>query len=70
MPKATLSFTLPEEQPEFTAALEGQAARALIWDIDQHCRGLIKHCDLSEETDRQLQEIRDMIRNAHGITIE
>ena len=70
MPKATLSFDLPEEQAEFTAAIEGQAARSLIWDIDQHCRGLIKHGDLPEELDRHLQEIRDMIRNAHGITIE
>jgi hypothetical protein len=70
MPKATLSFTLPEEQSEFTAAVEGAAARMLIWEIDQHCRGLIKHGDLPEEIDRHLQEIRDMIRNAHGITIE
>ena len=70
MPKATLSFALPEEQSEFTAAVEGQAARSLIWDIDQHCRGLIKHGDLPEEFDRHLQEIREMIRNAHGITIE
>jgi hypothetical protein len=70
MPKATLSFTLPEEQCEFTAATEGQAARTLLWEIDQHCRGLIKHGDLPEEIDRHLQEIRDMIRNAHGITIE
>ena len=70
MPKATLSFDLPEEQSEFTAAIEGQAARSLIWDIDQHCRGLIKHGDLPEEIDRHLQEIRDIIRNAHGITIE
>lgn len=70
MPKATLSFNLPEERSEFTAAVEGQAARSLIWEIDQHCRGLIKHGDLPEEIDRHLQEIRDLIRNAHGITIE
>ena len=70
MPKATLSFTLPEEQAEFKAAVEGQAARSLLWEIDQHCRGLIKHGDLPEEIDRHLQEIRDLIRYAHGITLE
>lgn len=70
MSTATLSFNLPEEQSEFTAAVEGAAARNLIWEIDQHCRGLIKHGNLPEEIDRHLQEIRDIIRNAHGITIE
>lgn len=70
MPKATLSFTLPEEQAEFQAAVEGQAARSLLWEIDQHCRGLIKHGNLPEEIDRYLQEIRDLIRYAHGITLE
>jgi hypothetical protein len=70
MPKATLSFDLPEEQSEFTAAIEGAAARSLLWEIDQHCRGMIKHGGLSTEINRHLQEIRDMICNSHGITLE
>lgn len=70
MSRATLSFNLPEEQSEFTAAIEGAAARGLLWEIDQHCRGMIKHGGLSTEISRHLQEIRDIIRNSPGITLE
>lgn len=70
MAKVTLEFTLPEERNEFNAAFEGEAARALIFEIDQHCRALIKHAELSEETNRCLQGIRDMIRERSGITLE
>jgi hypothetical protein len=32
-----------------------------LWHIDQHCRGAIKHGDVSQETARLLQQIREMI---------
>jgi hypothetical protein len=59
--KATLTFTLPDEQPEYDAARLGRSALATLWDIDQHCRSLLKHGDPSEETASLAEAIRGMI---------
>lgn len=59
--KATLTFSLPDEQGEFGAACQGREAKSVLWEIDQHCRALLKHGDPSEETARLAQAIRDMI---------
>ena len=59
--KATLKFNLPEDQAEFDAARLGREALSTLWDIDQHCRGLLKHGE-PEESERRLAEtIRSMI---------
>jgi hypothetical protein len=70
MPTATLRYTLPDEQSEFDAAREGQATRSLLWDIDQHLRGIIKHGDPNRFRRELAEEIRGMIREAHGVTLE
>lgn len=68
---AKLEFTLPEEQNEFRAATEGQAARSALWAVDEHCRRTIRYSEeLTEPAARVLQEIRDLIRNSPGLTIE
>lgn len=70
MPKASLHFTLPEEELEFTDAVEGRAAKSLIWDIDQHCRSLIKYSEsASEETRVFAESIREMIHQS-DVTLE
>ena len=61
MPTATLRFQLPEEEHEFRRAILGDLAVQTLWHIDQHCRGAIKHGDVSPETARLLQQIREMI---------
>jgi hypothetical protein len=43
MPKATLKFDLPDEQGDFDAAILGREALAVLWDIDQRLRSLLKH---------------------------
>jgi hypothetical protein len=63
MPIATLRFRLPDEQAEFDAARTGMAARAVLWDIDQRLRSLLKHGEPSGETGELAQEIRAMIRD-------
>ena len=67
MSHAFLRFRLPDEQVEFTAALQGRAAKSTIWDVDQYCRGTIKHGEPSEETRRHLQVIRDILRERPGL---
>ena len=64
MPIATLRFRLPEEQAEFDAARQGAAAKAVLWDIDQHCRSLLKHGEPLSEIKQLAERIRAMIREA------
>jgi len=70
MPKVTLTFKLPEEEPEYRAAMEGEAARSLLWAIDQRCRTVVKH-EENPSADRiaLATEIRQMILSADGVTL-
>lgn len=71
MPKATLKFRLPDEEHEHRAALEGAAARLLIWEIDQRCRTVVKHEEAASPDRIALAaEIRQMILTADGVTRE
>jgi hypothetical protein len=70
MPTATLTYTLPEEQLEYDAAREGQAARSLIWAIDQHCRSLLKHGSPDAAARVLAADIRQMILDEAGVTVE
>jgi hypothetical protein len=66
-PVATLRFTLPDEQTEFNAAMQGRDAKGAIWSVDQYCRNILKHGEPSEETRRHLEEIREMLRERPGL---
>jgi hypothetical protein len=61
MPKATLQFDLPEEDGDFNAAVQGRRAITILWEIDQWCRGLLKHGDPTKEQTELAEEIRQMI---------
>jgi hypothetical protein len=57
----TLKFRLPEEQGDFDAARLGRKALLTLWEIDQHCRSLLKHGEPTPEQAALAQEIRAMI---------
>lgn len=59
--KAILEFDLPDDQGAFDAALRGREALSALWDIENHCRSLLKHGDVGKEAALVLREIRDMI---------
>jgi hypothetical protein len=61
MPRVTLTFDLPDERGSMQAALAGQDALLALWDIDNKCRGLLKHGNLPEETDQLIEEIRRLV---------
>lgn len=67
MPRAILTFRLPQEQSEYDAAMQGSKAKAVLWDIDQRCRAIVKHGEPSPETARLAEEIRQMIREEPGL---
>ena len=70
MPFAQLRFTLPDEQAKFDAAMQGGAARLLLWEIDQHCRSVLKYGEPQPETRVLADAIRQMILNDPGVTLE
>ena len=67
MPHVTIRFRLPDEQTELNAAMLGGEAKAAIWEIDQYCRGVLKHGEPSDEVRKHLQLIRDMLRDKPGL---
>lgn len=61
MPRVTITFDLPEEYHDLEAALRGAEAQSVLWDIDQHCRSLLKHGEPTAEARALAQQIREMI---------
>jgi hypothetical protein len=61
--KATLEFNLDEERAEFDFAINGSKYHSVIWDLDNHLRGLTKYAPdtQSEDTYNALQETRDKL---------
>lgn len=59
--KAQLTFNLPEEQEEFNDAINGNAFKAVIWELDQWMRSQIKHGELTDDVHEKVQEIRDYL---------
>ena len=61
MPRLTITYQLPDEQAEFDAARLGRAALTTLWQIDQHCRSVVKHGEPTPEERRLAEDIRAMI---------
>jgi hypothetical protein len=61
MPKATITFSLPEEQSEFDTAMQGGRARSALRDIDQACRSLLKHGEPTPAERDLAERIRALI---------
>jgi len=64
MPKVTVQYSLPDEEHEYQSAMQGVEALAVLHDIDQHLRNLIKHGTPSEETTALAEHIRQLIAEA------
>ena len=61
--KATLTFNLPEEQYEYDAANKGVKALAIINELDEHLRSILKYEEgHSDATYEMVQRIRDFLR--------
>jgi len=64
MPLVTVQYRLPDEDSEYLAATQGVAALAVLHDIDQHCRMILKHGTPSPETEALAEHIRQLIAEA------
>jgi hypothetical protein len=72
MPRATLTFRLPDDEPEFRDAVDGWRAKSVLRSLDEHLRSQIKHGELSDEVEVVLQELREWMRGEcaeHGIEL-
>ena len=74
MPKATLSFDLPEEASEFDTCIKGAKYISILQDFDNFLRGKIKYApeDMPEDVYKTFEECRDKIHelaNDEGISI-
>ena len=67
MPHVILRYRLPDDQADFTAAMQGRDAKTVLWNVDQYCRNILKHCAQSKETHAHLEWIRDMLREFPGL---
>ena len=64
--KATLEFSLPEEDAEHVRAVNASAAWSALYDIDNRIRGILKY-GLSEESSYE-QELAEIRREINEIT--
>ena len=74
MAKATITFTLPEEQPDFHDAVHASDYKMVLWDLDQRLRSKLKYDDtLDNISAAAYQDARDILHgllNDYGVSID
>ncbi len=65
MPRVTITFDLPEESPDFRAAIDGGEYLLRLQAIDEFCRIRLKHHDRGPDERSLLEHIRNMIGEVH-----
>lgn len=69
MPRATLSFNLPEEQEQFNTAVKGSDAHLALWDIAQEIfRPARKHGYNDPKLNVLIQKLDSLAREVIGPT--
>lgn len=63
MPRATLSFTLPEETDEHRAALQGGDLLCAVRAFETYLRQTIKHAGLPEREIALLYDVQTKLLN-------
>ncbi len=70
--EAILKFNLPEDELDFSNAVNGYKFKLILWDMDQHLRSIAKYSEDSEKAE-MAQELRDKLReyfSEYNVTIE
>lgn len=65
--KAILEFNLPEDSNEFKLSQKGSEYYCALWDIAGYIRSKTKYSELTENEERMLEEIRDLIPSLEDI---
>ena len=72
MPKATITFNLPEENERFKDAVDASDLKSILRKIDQYLRNNSKYTDIEHDSDLY-QEVRDHLHELlmdYGITLD
>jgi hypothetical protein len=64
--KATLKFTLPDEQMEYALATKGSEYFSSLWEIAQVCRRVLKHEEVNAQRLLLAEEIERLIPELDG----
>ena len=65
-----MKITIEEnDKDEAERILSYSKSLSLIWDIDQRCREICKYGEPSKETEKILEEIRNMIAESNLMEI-
>jgi hypothetical protein len=74
MAKATITFSLPEEQQDFHDAVHALDYKMVLWDLDQRLRSKLKYDDtLDNISAAAYQDARDILHgllNDYGVSID
>lgn len=57
----TLTFNLPEEQEEFEHAQNAHKYRSALQEFDNHLRGQLKYCELSDQEREIYERLREKL---------
>ncbi len=63
MPKATLTFNLPEEQLEYRTAVHASDWKGVVWEVSMFLRNKLKHGHEFKTADEALEAVRDELWN-------
>jgi hypothetical protein len=65
MPKATITYDLPEEQDDFDFANNGGKFYSVLWELDQYLRNKVKYPaeDAHEEYTNAMEAARQELWN-------
>jgi hypothetical protein len=65
MPKATITYDLPEEQDDFDFANNGGKFYSVLWELDQYLRSKVKYPaeDVHEEYTNAMEKARQELWN-------
>lgn len=63
--EVTFKYYVPEHDADIRMHINAGKMYSLLWDLDQHLRGIIKYGNLHSDHPRCVlaEEIREMIRN-------
>jgi hypothetical protein len=59
--QAILKFNLPDDQADYDAARLGRSALCALWDVDQHCRSLLRYGEPTPEARELAEAVRRLI---------
>lgn len=60
MPKHTIEFELPSEREELNTVMHASEYYSALWEIDQYCRGILKHGNGKENLEKTPEHIRSL----------